>query len=184
MIDYLFNYWLLLLSGIPLWLLMAEMCTFLVGMVMSISLLGYKKGVICSIRILMIEYSFLLYSSTVFFRISPRVLKYNLKPFWSYLAFFDGSEPNILYENFSNVFVFMPFGLLAGFAFKHITIRHVVLLGICLSVGIETLQFFLNRGFSEIDDVMHNTLGCIIGYVLYLLFIKVWKYSMNYCKLR
>ena len=41
------------------------------------------------------------------------------------------------------------------------------MIGICLSVGIETLQFVFRKGFSEFDDVMHNTLGCLIGYGMY-----------------
>ena len=35
-----------------------------------------------------------------------------------------------------------------------------------ISVTIESLQFFFMRGFSEVDDVMHNTIGCIAGYML------------------
>ncbi len=35
-----------------------------------------------------------------------------------------------------------------------------------ISVTIEALQFLFMRGFSEVDDVMHNTLGCILGYML------------------
>lgn len=35
-----------------------------------------------------------------------------------------------------------------------------------ISVTIESLQFFFMRGFSEVDDVMHNTLGCLIGWCM------------------
>jgi glycopeptide antibiotics resistance protein len=41
-----------------------------------------------------------------------------------------------------------------------------LLIGGSISVTIESLQFFFMRGFSELDDVMHNTLGCILGYIL------------------
>ena len=37
-------------------------------------------------------------------------------------------------------------------------------MGCGISVTIGALQFFFMRGFSEVDDVMHNTLGCLIGY--------------------
>lgn len=36
------------------------------------------------------------------------------------------------------------------------------LIGCGISVTIEALQFFFMRGFSELDDVMHNTVGCLI----------------------
>ena len=42
----------------------------------------------------------------------------------------------------------------------------VALMGCGISVLIEALQFFFMRGFSEVDDVMHNTLGCLIGWFL------------------
>ena len=39
-------------------------------------------------------------------------------------------------------------------------------MGCGISVTIEALQFFFMRDFSEVDDVIHNTLGCLIGYIL------------------
>lgn len=39
--------------------------------------------------------------------------------------------------------------------------------GVCLSVSIEVQQFVYKKGFSELDDVMHNTLGGMIGYGMY-----------------
>lgn len=51
-------------------------------------------------------------------------------------------------------------------ATKSMTGLMVAIIGCGISVTIESLQFFLMRGFSEFDDVMHNTLGCMIGYVL------------------
>jgi glycopeptide antibiotics resistance protein len=44
-----------------------------------------------------------------------------------------------------------------------------LLFGLGISVSIETLQFFLKRGFAEVDDVMHNIAGCVIGYGVYKL---------------
>lgn len=49
-------------------------------------------------------------------------------------------------------------------ATKSMTWLMVAIIGCGISVTIESLQFFLMRGFSEVDDVMHNTLGCLIGY--------------------
>lgn len=41
-----------------------------------------------------------------------------------------------------------------------------------LSIGIETLQFLLMTGVSDIDDVFFNTCGAILGYLIYILFKK------------
>ena len=43
-----------------------------------------------------------------------------------------------------------------------------MLIGGGFSVLIETLQFFLKRGFAEFDDVFHNGLGCMIGFGVYV----------------
>ena len=34
---------------------------------------------------------------------------------------------------------------------------------------IEAMQYFYNRGFAETDDVMHNTIGCLMGFGIYSL---------------
>lgn len=38
----------------------------------------------------------------------------------------------------------------------------------------EAMQYFFHRGFAETDDVMHNTLGCILGYSLWLMVHGSW----------
>ena len=42
-----------------------------------------------------------------------------------------------------------------------------LLIGCSISITVEALQFWFMKGFSEVDDVMHNTLGCMIGYGIY-----------------
>ena len=41
---------------------------------------------------------------------------------------------------------------------------HILLIGLCFSLLIELLQLFLKRGLTEFDDVVHNVVGCMIGY--------------------
>jgi glycopeptide antibiotics resistance protein len=108
---------------------------------------------------LLIEYIFLLFCSTVIFRATGATRQYDFHPFWSY------SRPDLLVENIMNVVVFIPVGLLLCCAFKQITWWKTLLIGCSISITIEALQFFFMKGFSELDDVMHNTLGCILGYM-------------------
>ena len=121
-----------------------------------------------SVALLLIEYIFLIFCSTVFFRTTSELRKYDIHPFWSYKAIQDGRE-ELLAENIMNVVVFIPVGLLLGIAFKQMTWWKALLIGCGISVTIESLQFLFKRGFSELDDVMHNTLGCLIGYGIYLI---------------
>lgn len=68
-----------------------------------------------------------------------------------------------------NVIVFISIGLLLGCAFKQMTWWKALLIGCSISVTIEALQFWFMKGFSEMDDVMHNTMGCLIGFGFYSL---------------
>ena len=72
-----------------------------------------------------------------------------------------------------NVLVFIPFGLLfpAACKTKHSKKGYgsVVLAGFLLSLVIETVQFVFTIGFSELDDVINNTWGCIAGCGAYAL---------------
>ena len=136
---------------------------FCIGLVVFIAWKGFKTGLRYSATLLLIEYIFFLFCSTVIFRVTGATRQYDFHPFWSYQAIQDGRE-ELLAENIMNVVVFIPVGLLLGIAFKQVTWWKALLLGCSISVTIETLQFFFMRGFSEVDDVMHNTLGCLIGY--------------------
>ena len=139
-----------------------------VGTTLLIAWKGFKTGLRYSAFLLLVEYVFLLFCSTVIFRTPGETRHYDFHPFWSY------SRPDLFVENLMNVVVFVPVGFLLGLRIQDssFTIRKallVALMGCGISVTIEALQFFFMRGFSELDDVMHNTFGCVIGYGVYLI---------------
>ena len=78
----------------------------------------------------------------------------------------------------ANVLAFVPIGLLLGCAFGRMKGLKMLLIGGGFSVLIETLQFFLKRGFAEFDDVFHNVLGCVIGYGVYAL-VAYWVKAIS-----
>jgi glycopeptide antibiotics resistance protein len=132
---------------------------------------GLKTGLRYSATLLLVEYIFLLFCSTVFFRTTSELRKYDFHPFWSY------DRPDLLIENIMNTIVFIPVGMILGSllrvkgsstseATKSMTWLMVAIIGCGISVTIESLQFFFMRGFSEVDDVMHNTVGCLIGWFM------------------
>ena len=70
-----------------------------------------------------------------------------------------------------NVLLFVPYGFLAGFAFgRYRRFLPCRALGALTSLGIETLQLITGRGFFQIDDILTNTLGAVLGFLLYRLF--------------
>lgn len=122
-----------------------------------------RKRLSCLGLSALIGYIAFIFCSTVFFREMQKKCKFDLHPFWSYKAILNGRD-DLVAENIMNVVLFVPVGLLLGVAFTEIRWKTVLLIGLCLSLGIETLQFVYSKGFTEFDDVMHNTLGCVIGY--------------------
>ena len=133
---------------------------FCLGVVLFIAFKGVRTGFKWSSVLLLIEYIFLLFCSTVIFRPTGETSQYDFHPFWSY------SRPDLFVENIMNVVVFIPVGLLLGCAFKQVTWWKALLIGCSISITIEALQFSFMNGFSEVDDVMHNTVGCVIGWLM------------------
>ncbi len=78
-------------------------------------------------------------------------------------------QASLLIENMMNVLLFVPFGFLCGCSYRRGSFLRVLAAGGSLSIIIEALQYVTKSGFAEFDDVMHNTLGCFIGYLLYLI---------------
>ena len=138
---------------------------FCIGVVLFVAWKGIKIGLRYSAALLLIEYTFLLFCSTVITRMTSESRQYDFHPFWSYRAIQEG-RVELLPENIMNALVFVPIGLLMGVALPNVKWWGVLLIGLFLSVGIEALQFVFVKGFSEVDDVMHNTLGCLIGWLM------------------
>ena len=69
---------------------------------------GFRTGLRYSAVLLLAEYIFLLFCSTVIFRVTGETRQYDFHPFWSY------DRPELLVENIMNVVVFVPVGLMLG----------------------------------------------------------------------
>lgn len=81
-----------------------------------------------------------------------------LLPFHSYVEIWKG-EWRPLLENMGNVILFIPLGV----ALKWIGVKDVKKAGFFTSLLIEILQFTFALGTFECDDLIHNTLGAVIG---------------------
>ena len=83
-----------------------------------------------------------------------------LVPFWSY------SYPELRMEIVLNYILFIPFGFLLYLCFGEKFGLRVVIAGFLLSVSIELIQLLFNIGLFEFDDMIGNTVGCLIGTVI------------------
>ncbi|MCI1894816.1 VanZ family protein [Lacticaseibacillus suilingensis] len=81
-----------------------------------------------------------------------------------------GSQIDLWYQSFGNVLWFIPFGFgLPSLRRTKIAAWRVVGWGLLLSLAIESLQFVLASGVADIDDVIFNTIGTILGFGLWRL---------------
>ena len=85
-------------------------------------------------------------------------------------SLFETSSPPRCFEIILNVVLFVPLGFFWGIQSskwpKTWQWLSALILGVCLSATIELLQYSFKKGCVEVDDVIHNTLGCMIGFVL------------------
>ena len=68
-----------------------------------------------------------------------------------------------------NILLFVPFGILYPVAVPGRWKYFTVLTGMIISVGIETVQLITQRGYCQLDDVVMNTLGSLVGYVIFVI---------------
>ena len=139
---------------------------FVIGVVLILSFIGMKGWRYVS-GLLLGEFVFLIYASTVIFRESSEDSNSHFTPFWSYRNCFHDGEFYLNTEVALNIFVFLPVGFMLASTFKGLDWWKTLLIGCGISVSIEILQYFLKRGFPEFDDVFSNTIGCLIGLVAY-----------------
>ena len=74
-----------------------------------------------------------------------------------------------------NAILFVPLGALLPLLFDSCRLRKTTAIGFALSLLIELSQLFNYRA-TDIDDLMMNTLGTVIGYVLYTLLLRRLTY--------
>lgn len=95
----------------------------------------------------------------------------NLQPFysWQHYSVWWGPWTNTI----GNIVMFVPLSfLITGWLNQRSSTRHpavwAVVIGIGLSLCIEVAQFALAVGYSDVDDLMFNSVGAVVGAVLFI----------------
>lgn len=147
--------------GVPLYVILA-LIVIVIGFIVGSYLTRKDRYSFFrnSLLIVLLGYLFFVLCTTLLFRESSEIMRYHFFPFWSY----DVLNYNIIAQLILNVLMFVPIGFLLGTIIKKISWMQVIEMGCLLSVMIEILQLLTRRGVCNIDDVIHNTIGCAIGY--------------------
>ena len=160
--DYILNYDI----GVPTVVVIAT-CLFVCGIVFLLFRLktNYSIFVRQASFCLLMGYVFLVLCTTIFFREETFEKRYYLQPLWSYSVLYN----KLLAQLILNVMLFIPIGFLVGGALKKKHIWNTVKIGFVLSFFIELTQLITTRGVFNVDDIIHNILGCVIGYGIFRL---------------
>lgn len=113
-------------------------------------------------------YMFLVLCTTVFFREDTYQRRYMLQPLLTYKNLYSRRVAEII----MNVIMFIPIGFFVGGALKKKHVWNVIGIGIMLSFFIELTQLVSTRGVFSVDDIIHNTLGGVIGFLCFVLCYK------------
>ena len=93
----------------------------------------------------------------------------NLLPFYAKIHFLthpvsDPKEIGTMFQDiFGNILMFVPFSLVLYFVFNITNKTSILLRAFLFTVCIEITQYIVAVGVADIDDILLNTLGAVIG---------------------
>ncbi|MDD5946185.1 MAG: VanZ family protein [Oscillospiraceae bacterium] len=90
-----------------------------------------------------------------------------LVPFWEFANVIKGIRRSyFIGQILGNLVMLMPLGFMLP-VIRKVSLKQVLLISLCFSAGIELTQFITGRGLMEFDDVFNNTVGAVLGYIVY-----------------
>ena len=102
----------------------------------------------------------------------------NLIPFKEMFRFEFGSKMfirNVL----GNILLFLPYGFYLSYFMKLMRVKYVLVFSIFVSIAVEVIQYRIGRVF-DIDDIILNIVGGILGYYLY----RLGSYVLNQTRIK
>ena len=75
-----------------------------------------------------------------------------------------------------NILLFIPYGIVSPWAFPSLRrFMPCAMVGLSTSMAIECMKLFTGRGFFQVDDILTNLLGSIVGYFVFRLIWRVGR---------
>lgn len=128
-------------ESVALWMLIATVTGIITYLLWKSVKMEASTAII--LPILVFYLSFVL-TITIFERAPSRRMRYELELFWSYRAIASGTT-RLIAENFWNVVLFMPIGVLDSGLLSCRKLWFSVLIGAALSAAIEVIQLVTHR---------------------------------------
>ncbi|WP_407269877.1 VanZ family protein [Radiobacillus sp. PE A8.2] len=107
------------------------------------------------------------------------IVAYNIIPFQSisrYLDNFNGFSFRLMTDNFfGNMLAFYPMGLLLPVLIKRLrNVFSMTGIAFTFSFLVECLQFLFRLGAFDVDDMILNTTGAVVGYLTFTVGYKIY----------
>lgn len=152
---------------------------FSIGMIMFIfsTVILYlmrkkQKNAICrkdvAVLLLFSVYMTFLLGVTLFNRYPEESYRMELQPLWSYIETISNGNYPLGWQIFYNIVAFVPLGVFLPLLSCRIrSLRNILICGVLLSAAIECSQLIFRCGLCELDDVLDNAIGAVIGYAVW-----------------
>ena len=98
----------------------------------------------------------------------------NIVPFTEIFRYKIGSTL-FMYNVVGNILIFVPFGYFVSEYVKATKVSHILLIGFITSLTVELVQLQIGRSL-DIDDVILNVLGSILGFFLFISLTAIKKH--------
>lgn len=99
--------------------------------------------------------------------------QYNLVLFKEIRRFWQYREQLGMYAMFTNLFgnvlIFMPFGFFMPMASRYRSFFSTLFYSFGLSFCVETFQLLTKVGSFDVDDLLLNTIGGVVGYIIFVM---------------
>ena len=87
-----------------------------------------------------------------------------------------GLTLNLVVNVLGNIALFIPLSIILKYYFSFLSNGHIIFIGTCTSLSFELIQLATRWGIFDINDIILNAIGCIIGVLIYVV-IKRLKNS-------
>ena len=127
---------------------------------------------------LFIGYIVFVCELTIIGRGSSHFLQMNLQPFSGYIDAWKKYSLRDLQNCIFNILMFVPLGVFLPLLFpKFKLFKWLFLVVVSATLSIETYQTLTGAGIFELDDLINNSIGGIIGYQLYRLVASIVQHK-------
>ena len=105
---------------------------------------------------------------------------FNLMPFTE-ITRYDIGTHGFFMNVIGNILIFVPFGYFVSVYIKAKKVSHIFFIAFLTSFTVEFVQYYIGRSF-DVDDILLNVVGAIIGFLLYVGFKAIEKHLPRFLK--